>query len=121
MHELIEEGVAGYFVHANPAVCKMLGYSLVEMRILTPLDIQDETGLKDVPLEAERLAAEEGLRFEKVLVRKDGTKSRRRSIQGSSTTTVDGWSCRVSGTSPSADRLKMPCGRAKRSSGAISN
>ena len=74
VHELMVEGAPGHFMHANRAVCQMLGYTPEEMKTLTPMDIQDEEGLKDVPFEAEKMLAEEGLRFEKMLVRKDGGK-----------------------------------------------
>ncbi len=73
VHELMVEGAQGHFTHANRAVCQMLGYTLAEMKTLTPMDIQDEEGRKDVPLEAEKMAAGEGLLFEKMLVRKDGS------------------------------------------------
>ena len=74
VHQLITEGADAHFIHANPAVCQMFGYALEEMKSLTPSDIQDEKGRKDIPFEAEKMLAEEGLYFEKILVRKDGTK-----------------------------------------------
>ena len=74
VHRLTAEEIDAHFIHANPAICQMLGYTTEEMKRLTPLDIQDEKGRKDIPFEAEKMLAEESLRFEKMLVRKDGTK-----------------------------------------------
>jgi PAS domain S-box-containing protein len=53
VYELIGECVKGYFIHANPAVCDMLGYTPEEMKWLTPMDIQDEKGREDAPFGAE--------------------------------------------------------------------
>ena len=117
VHELMVEGAPGHFMHANRAVCQMLGYTPEEMKTLTPMDIQDEEGLKDVPFEAEKMLAEEGLRFEKMLVRKDGGKFLGRDQFESSSPAVDGWSFRASGISPTANWQRERCGRVKSVSG----
>ncbi len=73
VHELAS-GAAARFVYANPAICEMLGYTAGEMETLTPADIQDEDGRNNLPFEVETLLTEKSLRFEKMLLRKDGWK-----------------------------------------------
>jgi len=71
VHQLISEGSDPRFIHANPAACEILGYTAEEMKTLTPFDIQNE---KDIPFEAEKMLSGSSLRFEKMLIRKDGSK-----------------------------------------------
>ncbi|HEX8988372.1 MAG TPA: PAS domain S-box protein [Rhodocyclaceae bacterium] len=71
MHELVTETNRGCFLHANPAACELLGYSLEEMRGLSPLDIvtPEQRGL--AAGDRERLAGGP-LTHRKTLVARDG-------------------------------------------------
>jgi PAS domain S-box-containing protein len=74
VHEMGNTKGEARFLHANAAACAMLGYSPEEIRTLTPVDVEDqEQGLRVFP-EEERRRAEQGLCFETVLIRKDGTR-----------------------------------------------
>jgi PAS domain S-box-containing protein len=72
VHELITPATRGNFVQANPAICRLLGYTAAEMRELTPLDILAPEQVQEVPADTAVLASRNVLRHEKTLVAKDG-------------------------------------------------
>jgi PAS domain S-box-containing protein len=74
IHEVISASSRGEFLEANQAVCTLLGYTLTEMRALTPLDIIVPENVVNVPEEAETMLDSGMLRHEKIFVAKDGRK-----------------------------------------------
>jgi PAS domain S-box-containing protein len=72
IHEVVSATSLGKFLDANQAVCTLLGYTLTEMRTLTPLDIIVQENVVNVPVEAECLLTAGMLRHEKTFVAKDG-------------------------------------------------
>ena len=50
VHEVFSEATLGNFTEANPAVTALLGYTLEEMRTLTPKDITAQDGRPPVPI-----------------------------------------------------------------------
>ncbi|MCE5279330.1 MAG: PAS domain S-box protein [Planctomycetaceae bacterium] len=72
MHEVMPEGSYGSFIQANPAICRMLGYTHEEMRGLSPVDILPPGQKVLRPQERDILAQEGGVIHEKVLIAKDG-------------------------------------------------
>jgi PAS domain S-box-containing protein len=73
LHPFTTTPTEGHFVQANSVICQMLGYSLDEMRLLTPFDIQSKDDWDLVPDEAEQITTQGNLRFERRLLRKDGS------------------------------------------------
>jgi PAS domain S-box-containing protein len=71
-HALESDQNPGGFIHVNPVICRLLGYSADEMRRLTPLDIQEAADLARTPQEAQALHDQGSLLFEKTLIGKDG-------------------------------------------------
>jgi PAS domain S-box-containing protein len=75
LRELMSNGAKARFVDANPAACRLLGYTLDELRGLALADIQLDQSLVDKPPEnMEKMLSPEGLLFARTLVRKDGTR-----------------------------------------------
>ena len=74
IHEVISATSRGEFLDANQAVCTLLGYTLTEMRTLTPLDIIVQENVVNVPDEAKFMQVAGVLRHEKTFVAKDGRK-----------------------------------------------
>jgi PAS domain S-box-containing protein len=72
LHELACEGAPGYFIDANPALCKMLGYSRDEMSRLRPLDIMAPEEHQAIPNDEGAMAREGTFRYEKTLMAKGG-------------------------------------------------
>lgn len=75
LRELMSNGAKARFIDANPAACRLLGYTLDELRGLALVDIQLDQSLVDKPPEnMEKMLSPEGLLFARTLVRKDGTR-----------------------------------------------
>ena len=73
VHELASPGAeTGSFLQVNPAICRLLGYSEVELRELTPLDIMAPEDRQVVPQDMKAMARDGVLRHGKTLVTKDG-------------------------------------------------
>jgi PAS domain S-box-containing protein len=62
------------FLEANKAACELLGYSLHELLGLSPIEIQAPEERLAVGHEADMLQRQGRLLFDKVLIRKDGTR-----------------------------------------------
>jgi PAS domain S-box-containing protein len=72
LHELTADGVLGRFIHANPAVCALLGYSLEEMKQLAPPDIVAPEQQHLIAQEVETFAPNTILTHRKMLIGRDG-------------------------------------------------
>jgi PAS domain S-box-containing protein len=72
VHELVGPSARGNFLEANPAICRLLGYSPAEMAQLTPLDILVPEDLGVVSQDRTALIEDGVLRHEKRLRAKDG-------------------------------------------------
>ncbi|MGE5467338.1 MAG: PAS domain S-box protein [Ignavibacteria bacterium] len=72
LHELMSGPGTGFFIHANPAICAMLGYSAEEMARLTPLDLVAPEERHLLPEDALRMATDGELTHMKTLVGRDG-------------------------------------------------
>jgi PAS domain S-box-containing protein len=72
LYEVISDTVRGYFLQANDAICRLLGYSVEEMRKLTPLDILAPGEAAKAP-GAESVTEHGGILIhEKTLIARDG-------------------------------------------------
>lgn len=75
LREMVSNGAKAHFIDANPAACRLLGYSLEELRDLALVDIQlDRSILDKPPVDMTKMASPTGLLFERTLVRKDGSR-----------------------------------------------
>lgn len=75
LREMVSNGAKAHFIDANPAACRLLGYSLDELRDLALVDIQlDRSILDKPPVDMTKMASPTGLLFERTLVRKDGSR-----------------------------------------------
>jgi len=72
IHEVVSATSLGKFLDANQAVCTLLGYTLAELRSLTPLDIIVPDNVVNAPAEVEGLLISGILRHEKTFIAKDG-------------------------------------------------
>ncbi len=72
LHEMGSETVRGNFLQANDAFCRLLGYSLDEMRRLTPLGILTPEDLARVPRDKAAMKRDGVLLHYKTLLAKDG-------------------------------------------------
>jgi len=72
IHPLTTTSNPGYFIHANPAICTLLGYSAKEMAGLTPLDIIASEDRLQVEGDVATMARDGRLLHEKTLIAKDG-------------------------------------------------
>ncbi len=63
-----------YFTDVNETTCQLLGYSLDELRQMTPLDLIPDEEIAEVFPEMEVLTETGQLLFEKTLIAKDGTR-----------------------------------------------
>ncbi len=75
LREMVSNGAKAHFIDANPAACRLLGYSLEELRDLALVDIQLDRSILDKPtVDMTKMASPAGLLFERTLVRKDGSR-----------------------------------------------
>lgn len=72
LHEMASETTRGNFLQANEAICRLLGYSLEEMRRLTLLDIVAPEELSNIPGDRGVMERDGVLIHQKTLVAKDG-------------------------------------------------
>jgi PAS domain S-box-containing protein len=72
IHEPISETVRGPLLQANPAFCRLLGYTLDEMRRLTLLDIMSPEDHRDISADTDRIHRDRFLLHRKTLIAKDG-------------------------------------------------
>ncbi|HWQ20137.1 MAG TPA: PAS domain S-box protein [Methanotrichaceae archaeon] len=74
LHGLTPAGIPDKIIQANDAMCRMSGYSYEEICNLTPMDLQDEAGKKEIQNESKSALSDGRILFEKVMVTKDGRK-----------------------------------------------
>jgi PAS domain S-box-containing protein len=72
IHELDSRDRPGAFVKANPAICRLLGYSAEEMRQRSPLDILVDQDRPKMEEDCRTVARDGRLRHRKTLLCKDG-------------------------------------------------
>jgi two-component system, cell cycle sensor histidine kinase and response regulator CckA len=72
LHECTTTSTRGHFMAANDAICRLLGYTALEMSQLTPFDVMSPEETPRIPEEAEAMRRNGTLIHEKHLVAKDG-------------------------------------------------
>lgn len=72
LHEMATDLGSRRFLRVNGEMCRMLGYSVEEMRHLTPFDLVGDQGVDGLRAAAETLGRAGKLLFRKTLIAKDG-------------------------------------------------
>ncbi|PPD57542.1 winged helix-turn-helix domain-containing protein [Dehalogenimonas etheniformans] len=70
VHGINHDGTAGPFIEVNDAACRMLGYTREELKLMTPMDIDDPKTVDDSTVE--HIKAEGRVVFERTHMAKDG-------------------------------------------------
>jgi PAS domain S-box-containing protein len=72
VREIGSDPAGGRFIHANPAICALLGYTPQELGVLHPLDIIAPEDRPDAAHDMDAMSRDRVLRHEKTLIAKDG-------------------------------------------------